>query len=509
MTTDLRTTAVDAVDVVDVAGPSTPAASRPPRWRRLLARPEWVFVIVAAVIGLSYACIAAPLTGADERDQFDRAYMVAEGQVFATWRHGKVGGTFPDTLDEELGRVTRRVYTDLDRTSFLDFLDRPAPTGRSQFEDVGLFATYGPAPYLPAALGIDVGRVFGASALAMTYLARILQVVAYIAIVALAIRRIPVHKWIVVVAALVPAVLFQAASVSADALTIALAFLVVAEALRLIVTPPGAVTRAMIVETGVAGVLLGLSKPPYVALVLLLVVPAVRHREALAKRLAAVMGTAIAVGVGWAGYSLGNTLDQEDPRRWFVPPRAIYKYAYQGLDQGGQLRHAVTHPWDFAGAIFESIGNYGMKLLEWVWGLGPYEIPVVLTSLVLVALFATLFMPNDRPEPVLPRATRLGLLVLTIGIGLVILLWAYVAWNRYRAPLIENVPGRFWMPLLPAFLLGLAPAARRVPAAVAVRWRIAVAGAVAAILVVTVVGLVHHHYTGAPILAPVTATKGG
>ena len=143
--------------------------------------------------------------------------MVAEGQVFATWRHGKVGGTFPDTLDEELGRVTRRVYTDLDRTSFLDLLDRPTPTGPSQFEDVGLFATYGPAPYLPAALGIDVGRVFGASALAMTYLARILQVVAYIAIVALAIRRIPVHKWIVVVAALVPAVLFQAASVSADA----------------------------------------------------------------------------------------------------------------------------------------------------------------------------------------------------------------------------------------------------------------------------------------------------
>ena len=112
-------------------------ASRPPAptvdaWSRVIAildRPELVFALLATIIGVTFALVTPPLAGADERDQFERAFMVAEGQVFATWHGTHVGGTFPATLEPELDAIARRVSSDPDRNGFLHLLSRPAPSG--------------------------------------------------------------------------------------------------------------------------------------------------------------------------------------------------------------------------------------------------------------------------------------------------------------------------------------------------------------------------------------------
>jgi uncharacterized membrane protein len=481
-------------------GGAAPAEARP-RVVAILGRPELVFALLATIIGVTFALVTPPLTGADEHDQFERAFMIAEGQGFASW-HGKhIGGTFPHTLERELDAIAHRVYSDPDRTGFLDLLSRPAPSGSPRFGDVGLFASYGPGAYLPAAVAIDVGRLFGGSALVLMYLARLFQLLAYVAIVTLAVRRLPSHRWVLVVCGLIPAALFQAATVSADTLTIALSFLVVAEALRITCSPPEVVGRPMLVETAIAAVALGLCKPPYIAFVLLLIVPALRHGRVLLKPLAAVAGSGLLAGAAWSSYSLGNSIDQEDPSRFLVPPRLIYRYAYQGLDQGGQIRHALTHPWDFGAALLETGHQYGMKLLEWVWGLSAFEIPLVLTILTMLALAMAAVLPTTRLEPDLGRPTRVLLVALSLGIGLAIMLYAYAAWNQYRAPYVENVPGRYWLPLVPALLLGLAPRARVTTRGIATGGRALVAALMAGVLVATVAVLVDHHYRARPPLA--------
>jgi hypothetical protein len=495
----------------DVAGEaSLHTAPTAEGWSRLIAildRPELVFALLATIIGVTFALVTPPLAGADEHDQFERAFMVSEGQVFATWHGTHVGGTFPATLEPELDAIARRVNSDPDRSGFLSLLSRPAPSGPPRFGDVGLFASYGPGAYFPAAVAIDVGRLVGGSALALVYLARLFQLLAYVAIVTLAVRRLPSHRWVLVVSGLIPAALFQAATVSADALTIALSFLVVAEALRITCSAPEAVRRPMLVETAIAAVALGLCKPPYVAFVLLLVVPALGHGRVLLKPLTAVAGSALLAGAAWSSYSLGNTIDQEDPSRFIVPPRLIYDHAYQGLDQSGQIRHALTHPWDFGAAVLETGHQYGMKLLEWVWGLSAFEIPLVLTILTMLALAMATVLPTTRPEPDLPGPTRVLLVALSLGIGLAILLYAYAAWNQYRAPYIENVPGRYWLPLVPALLFGLAPRARVTTRGIAAGGRAIVAALIAGVLVATVAVLVDHHYHGRPPLAATSSAR--
>ena len=124
--------------------------------------------------------------------------MISEGQVFATWHGTHVGGTFPATLERELDAIAHRVYSDPDRNGFLHLLSRPAPSGSPRFGDVGLFASYGPGAYIPAAVGSDAGRLFGGSALVLVYLARLFQLLAYVAIVTLAVRRLPSHRWVMV-----------------------------------------------------------------------------------------------------------------------------------------------------------------------------------------------------------------------------------------------------------------------------------------------------------------------
>jgi uncharacterized membrane protein len=491
----------------DATRSTTPTADA---WSRLVAildRPELVFALLATIIGVTFALVTPPLVGADERDQFERAFMISEGQVFATWHGTHVGGTFPATLERELDAIAHRVYSDPDRNGFLHLLSRPAPSGPPRFGDVGLFASYGPGAYIPAAVGIDAGRLFGGSALVLVYLARLFQLLAYVAIVTLAVRRLPSHRWVMVVSGLIPAALFQAATVSADTLTIALSFLVVAETLRITCSAPEAVRRPMLVETAIAALALALCKPPYVAFVLLLVVPALRHGRVLLKPLTAVAGSALLLSAAWSAYSVGNTIDQDDPSRFVVPPRLIYHHAYQGLDQGGQIRHALTHPWDFGAAIVETGHVYGMKLLEWVWGLSAFEIPLVLTILTVLVLAMATVLPTTRPEPDLPGATRALLIALSLGIGLAILLYAYAAWNQYRAPYIENVPGRYWLPLVPALLVGLAPRARVTTRGFAAGGRVLVAALMAGVLVATVAVLIDHHYRGRPPLAATSSAR--
>ena len=59
------------------------------------------------------------------------------------------------------------------------------------FVDFAAAAVYPPVPYLPSAIGIRIGRLFGASPFILVLLARLADLAAFIALVALAIRRLP------------------------------------------------------------------------------------------------------------------------------------------------------------------------------------------------------------------------------------------------------------------------------------------------------------------------------
>ena len=129
-------------------------------------------------------------------------------------------------------------------------------------------ARYSPVPYLPAAVAIRFGRHAGLRPLKLFYLGRIGTLIGYLLLVVVAVWLMPVHQWTLALLVLMPMSIFLAASLSPDALSIALSFLGIAMILRLALRPEK-VGRGSLWSLAAVLVLIGLAKPAYVAVSLL------------------------------------------------------------------------------------------------------------------------------------------------------------------------------------------------------------------------------------------------
>ncbi|MGO8859483.1 MAG: DUF2142 domain-containing protein [Acidimicrobiales bacterium] len=463
-------------------------------------RPALVAFCLALLGGLAIAVLTPPMAGGDERDHFARAYQISQGDILTARHDGVYGAFLPATYTSEVQALTVDSFLDRDRTAFLHHLDDPAPHGPSTFVPVGNAASYGPGAYTAYALAIAVGRLFGLSVLALLYLARFAGVVVYASLLALAVRRLPVHRWVLVACGLIPAALNQASTVSADGVTMVLSFLIVAEATKLAVDPQRP-TRGLMVEAGAAAGFLALAKPPYVALVLLFLWPAWRHRGTVGRVLTAVVVGAVALAVLWGTYQATHSISQGNPNAWLGGVTQTHGYAFRNLAVGRQTRYILTHPNVFIADIGRTFAYQGLTFPNQLFGqLALYQLPEWLI-VACVALIATACAAPDEPRQLaIPRPFRLQLLAVSLAIALAIFAIAYTNWNAYLAPRIDALPPRYFLPLIPPLLLGALPA--HMPSGRVVRapaYRACIALGLGLVLAFAVMGLQHYHYLRPPL----------
>ena len=482
------------------AAPQVEDAPTPPRQSEPRAaawlRPDRVFIVLALLVGLCFAFIAQPESGGDERDHFARAYQIAQGHLFTVKNpSGKTGygAWFPRGLARDLQTLADVAYKNPDRGAFLDHLGDPAPSGPRVWVDLNNSASYGPGSFVPHIVGIEIGRIFGSSTLVRLWLARVLGLLAYVLIIGAAIRRTPWHPWLFAICGLLPAALGQASTVNADSLTIALSFFVTASALRMTAFPES-IRRGDLVAAGVAGALLGLGKPPYLALVLLFAVPAWRNRDRLLKPVLTIVGVTAVLGALWASYQGTHTISQDDPKRWLSGTQG---YAFHDLATGKQLAHVVSHPWDFVAVVARTFWTTGWDGFRELFGrmgtwLGPTWLAIV--CIVLVAIAAR--QARVPRTPPIDRTARIWLGAVTVVVGLAVLVIGYTNWNAYGAPHIDAMPARYALPLLPGLLIAVLPAGPRLSGRVANVRAAALAAAASVTLIIVTVLIAEHHLTG-------------
>jgi uncharacterized membrane protein len=448
--------------------------------------------------GMAIAVFTPPMLGGDERDHFTRAYQVATGDVLTHRHNGAYGANLPVGVSRDIADITKRALSSRDRTSFLHDFSRPAPGGPARFVDLNQTASYGPGAYAPYVVAIAAGRVARLSTLTVFYLARFAGVLTYAVLLALAVRRLPVHRWLLVACGLTPVAIGEATTVSADGLTMVLSFLVVAEALYLALeTADGVRLRRPLAEVAGACAVLALAKPPYIAFALLLLVPAWRHRSRLLWPLLAICGTAFALAGVWAFYQSGHSLPQDEPHRWLVP----FPYAFHDLNVGAQSLFVFTHPVNFLIVIGRTFARAGWSFPRDLLGrLSLYQLSSILIacSAIIIAGSALVADYNDDRKH-LGRALRAWLAAVTVGIALTLFFIAYTNWNSYRAPIVEAFNARYLLPLLPPLALAVLPTQFKFSR----RWQGVVGGAVTGglivVLVLAVIGLQRFHFSGLPI----------
>ncbi len=176
-----------------------------------------LFIAVALLLGLAFVFVTPPFEVPDEQNHFWRTLAVSRGQLLPK----------PDLDSTPVVKSTQNFVWVLSRTESREtFAQRlriaaALPYDRTPGAMVRFAAWYTPLPYvaqsLVAALPLRPMIVF--------YGGRVANLLVAMILIALAIRAAPDYSGVFAAAALLPMSLYELASLSADAATIALAWL--------------------------------------------------------------------------------------------------------------------------------------------------------------------------------------------------------------------------------------------------------------------------------------------
>ena len=411
--------------------------------------PVRTFLVLAVLVG-GYLVFTVPYFGGiDEPAHFYRTYQISTGQFVPEKLEGSKfsGACVPRDLVREVNGYQRAYFkhlVSLAPQAFANLAPAPAqaaprcPSPDDQFLSSSTFGS--PVPYLPQTAVILLARTAGAGAGVMLLLGRVAVLLAYVALVAFAIRRAPRSKWGLCATALVPVAVFQSASsLSHDAMTTAVAILVVSSALRALDPPPGVTPRALVIEAVALSALLGLCKPTYVVIAFAYLLPLLGSRERRARLwgLAPAAAFGVVVSVVW-NQIVGN-LWRTDSTYFGIRPNPP------------ERRHELlTTPWHFAADALRTVPDQTWDWLKGLWGVGPSVTnwPAVVI-VVAVLLFVAVALQRDRDEPrsLLWSQRALVLLLFVIGSALVFAA-NYVYWTTPGDDTINGIQARYLVPLL-------------------------------------------------------------
>ena len=463
------------------------------RLQRSINQPARYAFVLILVAGSAIAILTPPLKGADEPDHFTRAYQLAGGDASVHKGGSRYGAILPSGYERDLVQLSDAVNLNHDHTAFLDLLGQKPPTGAPVFTQDGTVASYGPGAYVAYLPAIALGKELGLSLAVDVYLARMAGLLAYALLISLAVRRAPLHKWIFVAAALIPESISQASTVSADGMTMALTALVISNALRLS-SDPDHLSRRIIIETMVASAFLALAKPPYVAFVLLLIIPAWKFRRRLLLPLSLTMAGSLLISGFWLAYQRTRSVSLDLPHLTLFSGRQS-EYAYRDIHISQQAQYLVHQPWELAQLIWRTIAYQGTAFPKQMFGLlAQYQVPTVVVVLSMVVLVASCLVPDEPPTVRLQLADRCGLLVLSLAVALAICAIVYAAADALRAPRIDQLTPRYFIPLIAPVLVGVLPNFDYARLPTANLAKPFVQTGLFAVLVITIVGLAHSFY---------------
>jgi uncharacterized membrane protein len=420
--------------------------------------PARAFVWVALVFGIPLAAITAPFQAPDEPQHFLRAFQVSEGGLLPVHVGPRGGGVLPLSLTNVADQFQHLRFHSERKTSWQEIRQAMRvpldPQKRTFIPFVS--AIYSPIAYLPQAAGIAIVRPFAPRPLALMYAARWANLLAWAAMGYLALRVAPVCARPLFLLLLVPMSLFEAASMSADATTDALAVLFAATVMRMALADDGRVVSgagwAGLTLLSAAFTLTKFAYAPVCAMALL--IPT--RRFGSRKRRAAAFGLFFAANVAvillWAPQTGGlDAVLREDGG-----VSARRQIAYLRGNPGAVIHVAAK---EFSADAWRMVRSFvGSRL-----GSKDVKLPGGLIDVYLACLLLACWSEQDTPDrPPLRKLLIWVLVPAGISIALIGLL-NFLYWTPVGANRIQGMQGRYLIPLAPGVLLVIWAVGRQLP----------------------------------------------
>lgn len=433
---------------------------------------ESLFVMAAAGFGILYLFVLPPLSAPDEVSHYISAYKLSNQMLgkTATEEHGLVyireedqwiediygelsvdgasvedGAVQPDVLGQTLTEETYRLIHEK------GWLGGEAD-GNSNENVISNQWTVRTTPlaYVPQALGMTLVRLFGAGSISLLFMGRLMNLAFYVAVTYLAMKRLPFGKEVLFGVALLPMTLHLTGSMSYDTVILGLTFYFTAVCLDLAYEKEQVRVRDSLTLAAVIFVL-GPCKMVYAAVMgLCLLIPVrkfggwKRYLTAAAVVLAAFVVSMVLVNsqtivtyatetetyVSWAeeaGYSFAQLLGN---------PKLVLRLFYNTLVWQAEHYHMTM--------IGAWLGNVDVVL----------EVPYLTVCWFTISLLLlTLRKPGEMIQ--IRGGQRIWVWVTCFGCAAAILFSMLLAWTPVSSRIITGVQGRYFLPILPVFLMSI------------------------------------------------------
>ena len=416
---------------------------------------ERAFVAIAGTFGLILVFLVPPLWGFDEISHFARVYQIAEGNVRPdlTGDVATHGGFIPKNLrdvgdyviQDSINNTTRGVLDrkDVDSTEKYSEITSARPG-----EEKAVFtwsASYSPVAYVGQVAGVMIAKVFNGSIGNMIILSRIGGLLVYIGLIYAAIRIQPKGsklKPLIFLVGLIPTALLQAATVTADSISIGLSILFISIFIVLLgKTKDDKYTKELLASLFVIALILPLTKVNYFLLsVAVLFLPAaifMSKKAAIRAKVLVVAGAAL-LAIAWSKSINGVGAAPATQRQDGLP-----------IDPMAQLMYTLTHPLDMVVVMIRTLMKYADSLfmsMHGAMGNNNFTVPAILIiTMAFTILVATLYARDMFTK--IRKYVWLMIVLSALSIGSVFLAM-YLAFNPVGHSVIDGVQGRYFLPLL-------------------------------------------------------------
>ena len=193
--------------------------------KNIKIKKEILFLYMALFIGIIFVFINVPQIRYDEHAHFWRAYEIARGNIIS-----RTTNELPNSVIELFKRNDGTYPNkEFNYETLKEKISEPLNEENKIAFPVGATGSLTPISYIPQVIGILIGRVLNFSPMVILWLARMANLLCYIALVFLAIKIMPFEKWkwIIMIIALFPMTMNLAATVSPDTIIISTTLLAI------------------------------------------------------------------------------------------------------------------------------------------------------------------------------------------------------------------------------------------------------------------------------------------
>lgn len=398
------------------------------------------FLVVTILFGIIIS-LSTPLSFSfDENEHFIKAYQVASFDFGITKKPIKWTGKIDKFI----------MYNEKHASPFDTYKEKieysKAFSSSSYTKSKYIKTTAGnylPTAYIPASIGLFIGKILKIPFLLVFYLGRIFGVLGYALVLFFTIKKVKVAKRLIFAIGLLPGIIYSASAYSADALTIAFSISTVAVLINMIVSEENSLDFKLPIIFTICCSIAVMCKITYAPLcILILIIPKNKFKDNI-NHMVCKLSSIGMVGIillGTAGYSIYNGVNQWQPVG--VNPKEQVIFILKNIPE------YILIIWKFISTDFNHffvnpIGDFAYS----------GSLSNMLINIVFVALFVLAIIDNEEGILRFKKFDK-PMLGLIVSISWLLVITAiYITFTPVGSVNIKGVQGRYFAPLLLPFLL--------------------------------------------------------